>query len=157
MPDLRKFTPLHWILVAVAGVILLAAVASVGRGLGLRWDPFDWTRKRAERAEGQLVIARSDGKARTIEVDGARATTRLVEQAAADQAAAASILHRYALQLEASAHETLPDPDDGADLRSVIGELCDLRPAVCADAGHAAAPGHASGGPAAVPDPGPAR
>ncbi|WP_292066012.1 hypothetical protein [Brevundimonas sp. UBA7664] len=157
MPDLRKFTPLHWILVAIAAVIMLGAVVSFIGGLGFRWDPFNWTLKRAERAESQLVTARSDGAARAAEVSGAQATTRIVEQAAVDRAAATDVVHRYAIHLEASAHDPIPVPDDGADLRSVIGELCGLRPAVCAGHGDATAARAAGDGAPGLPDPRPSR
>ncbi len=154
MPDLRKFTPTHWIMVAVVGVCAIVAVALIAGGLGFRWDPLNLVEKRADRAVAQAGRAKVDSSARRVETAGAQETTRLVERAAADRAAATGIVHRYALQLEAPAHDhPNPIPDDGADLRHVFGQLCELRPTVCADPGHAAAAGDAGDGTPGLPDP----
>lgn len=155
--DVRRFTPTHWLLVAAAAVCAIVAFALVMNGLGFRWDPFNLTERRADRAEAAAATARSDGAARAAESAGAQANTRLVERAASDQAAATEVVHRYAIQLEASAHDPNPSPDDGADLRDVVDQLCGLRPAVCAGHGDAAAARDAGDRPKAVPDPGPAR
>lgn len=155
--DVRRFTPTHWLLVAAAAICALVAVSLVMGGLGFRWDPLNLAERRADRAEAAAAAARSDGAARAAEAAGARANTRLVERAAADQAAATEVVHRYAIQLEASAHDPNPSPDDGADLRDVVDRLCDLRPAVCAGHRDAPAARDARDRPKAVPDPGAAR
>lgn len=156
--DVAAWTPAHWILTAVAVICAVAAFATVAHGLGFRWDPFDQADKRADRAEGKLVTVSRDRDARAVEVAGARDTTRLVEEAAADRAAATDIVNRYARKLEAESHdpEALPTavPDDGDDLRDVIGQLCDLRPASCAGHAAAAPPRDAGDGPRGVSDPG---
>ena len=151
--DVRRFTPAHWILIAVTVVCAIVAFSMVANSLGFRWDPLDLTEKRADRAVADSGRARVEASARRVEAAGAQATTRTVERAAADRAAATEIVHRYALQLETPSHDPNPIPDDGADLRDVFGELCHLRPAVCANPGHAAPAGHAGDGPPVVPDP----
>lgn len=154
MPDPRKFTPTHWIMVAVAGVCAIVAISLVANGLGFRWDPLNLAEKRADGAVAQANRAKVDSSARRVETAGAQETTRLVERAAGDRAAATGIVHRYALQLEAPAHDhPNPIPDDGADLRHVFGQLCELRPAVCSGPGHAAAAGDAGDRPSGLPDP----
>lgn len=159
--DLASWSPTHWILTALAVVCAIAAFFGVISGLGFRWDPFDLVEKRADRAEARLQTTRSDRDARTAEVVGARATTRLVERAAADRAAATDIVNRYAREVEAQTHDPEASatavPDDGSDLRDVIGELCDLRPTVCAGHDRPAPPRDAGDGPRSVPDPGSSR
>tara|TARA_R110000764_G_scaffold113232_1_gene200383 strand:+ start:411 stop:890 length:480 start_codon:yes stop_codon:yes gene_type:complete len=151
--DVRKFTAGHWIMVAVAALCAIVAISLVANGLGFRWDPLNLAEKRADRAVAEADHSRVDASARRAETAGAQATTHLVERAATDRAAATDIVHRYALQLEASSHDPIPIPDDGADLRDVFGELCQLRPPVCSDPGHAAPPGNAGDGAPVVPDP----
>lgn len=151
--DLRTFTPLHWALIAVAVVCVLMAAGSIANGLGFRWDPLNLTEKRADRAVADAGRARVDASARRVETAGAQATTRKVERAASDRAAATEIVHRYALQLEAPSHDPIPIPDDGADLRDVLGELCQLRPAVCSDPGPGAPARDAGDRPRVLPDP----
>ena len=153
----RRLSPVRWILLAVAVVCAVVAFAIVANGLGFRWDPFNLAERRADRAEAAAAAATSNSGARTVEAAGAQDTTRLVERAAGDRAAATEIVHRYAIQLEAPAHDPIPVPDDGADLRAVFGELCQLRPAVCADPGHSAATRSTGDGPAILPDPAAAR
>lgn len=153
----RRLSPVRWILLAVAIVCAIVAFAFVAKGLGFRWDPFNIAERRADRAEAAAAAATSNSGARTIEAAGAQDTTRLVERAAGDRAAATDIVHRYAIQLEAPAHDPIPVPDDGADLRAVIGELCGLRPAACADPGHAATARSSGDGAPILPDPAAAR
>lgn len=160
---LKGFTPAHWILTAIAVLCAVVAFCLVANGLGFRWDPFNSADRkvasadrRAARAEGQAAAARSDSAARSAEAAGARETTRQVERAGQDRAAVDRIVNRYATQIEAT-HETTPVPDDGADLRGVYDELCDLRPSVC-DAAAQPAPARAAGdGPRVLPSPAAAR
>lgn len=153
LSDVRAFTPTHWILMAVAVSCAIVAVFIVANGLGFRWDPLNLVEKRSDRAVASAGRARVDTSARRIEAAGAQTTTRQVERAAADRATATEIVHRYALQLEATTHDPKPIPDDGADLRDVLGELCHLRPAVCSDPGHAASTGVAGDRAPVLPDP----
>jgi hypothetical protein len=153
LSDVARWTPLHWILTGIATLIAIGAVFVVANGLSFRWDPLNLADKRADRAVASAGRARVDASARRVETAGAQATTQKVERAAADRAAATEIAHRYTIQLEAPAHDPMPVPDDGADLRDVFGELCHLRPAVCANPGHTAPAGHAGDGPPVVSDP----
>lgn len=151
--DVARWTPLHWILLGIATVTAIAAVFAVASGLGFRWDPLNLTEKRADRAIASSERIRIDASARRIETAGARATIQRVERAGADRAAATEIVNRYAIQLEAPTNDPNPFHDDGADLRDVFGELCHLRPAVCASPGHAAPAGHAGDSASVVSDP----
>ena len=153
LSDVRRFTPAHWIGVAIAVVCFIVAFALVANGAGFRWDPLNLAGKRADRAVAEAGRAKVEVAARSVEAAGARDTTRRVEEASAERAGATQILNDYAIQLEASDDESIPVPDAGADLRRVFGELCDLRPAVCSDPGHAAASGHAGDGAPGLPDP----
>lgn len=151
LPELSRFTPIHWILTAAAAICFIVAGAQVLGSLGFRWDPFNSAERRAEVAEGKAAVATADAGARAAEASGARQTTRLVEQAAADRAAADAIAHDFALQREAQADATIPLPDDGAALRDAWQRLCDLRPSVCAGHGDAAKARHARERAPAVP------
>ena len=136
--DISGFTPVHWILIAVAVIAFAVVGVQILGGLGFRWDPFNATERRAEVAEGKAAVATADGAARSAEASGARDTTRLIERGATDRAAADAIAHDFALQREAPADETIPLPDDGTALRDSWQRLCDLRPSVCAGHGDAA-------------------
>jgi len=137
--DLARWTPVHWILMAVAVIAFAIVSIQILGGLGFRWDPFNSAERRADVAEGKAAVATADAGARSAEASGARDTTRLVERGATDRAAADAIAHDFALQREAQADETIPLPDDGAALRDAWQRLCDLRPAVCAGHGDAGA------------------
>ncbi len=160
LADVSRFTPTHWILAGIAAVCALVAVVLVLGGFGFRWDPLNLAERsvaradrRADQAETAAVAARSNAAARSAEAAGAQDTTRLVERAGADRAAAGQIATRYATHIEATAHDPTSVPDDGADLRDAFRELCDLRPSVCAAAAPAAPPRDAGDGPRLVPDP----
>lgn len=63
--------------IRTGGIILAIAliglmVFSLGRTLGLRWDPFDLHQRRLERTQDELAEVRSDRLARQAEVEGAR-------------------------------------------------------------------------------------
>ncbi|HAV51589.1 MULTISPECIES: hypothetical protein [unclassified Brevundimonas] len=136
--DVSRFTPVHWILIAGALICFAVAGVQVLGSLGFRWDPFNAAEHRAEVAEGKAAVATADAGARSAEASGARQTTRLVEQAAADREAADAVAHDFALQREAQADDSIPLPDDGAALRDSWQRLCDLRTSVCAGHGDAA-------------------
>ncbi len=55
---------------AVLAVALVIATVAVGRGLGLRWDPFDLSGRRLRAAEAQASIAAADAGARRLEFEG---------------------------------------------------------------------------------------
>lgn len=113
------------LILAVGLALALIAV----RGLGLRWDPFGSQSRRLARAEAQADLARSDARARALEVEGERHA-----RARSDE------LHRQAAAVEASVAHTLtearsaPDANDplpadrGERLRAHDRELCRLAP-----------------------------
>lgn len=139
LSDLRRFTPVHWIMGGVAVLCLIVAAVLVLQDLGFRFDPFRTAERRAARAEAVAATARADAAARGFEVDGARATVRMVQQGADIQAAADRIATRYATEARATADAPLPpDPDRSRRIRDADRGLCDLRPASCA--ARAAAP-----------------
>ena len=135
---MRMLTPLGW-LVLVGAMVILLAVA--GRGVGLRWDPFDLQQRRLEAAQAQATRAESDAEARRLEAAGRD-----------QQAAGLEIHHRQTLAVEratvtavtqARSAEDANDPLDTvrADrLRAHDRELCRLAPDLD---GCAAAPGPA--------------
>ena len=135
---MRALTPLGWLALAGAAILLLAVA---GRGLGLRWDPFDLRQRRLEVAEARETQAGRDAEARRLEA------ARQVQQAARVE-----IHHRQTLAVERvtvsavtqarsaeDANEPL-DPVRADRLRAHDGELCRLAPDLD---GCAAAPGPA--------------
>jgi hypothetical protein len=123
---MRSLTPLGWLAVVGAAVLLLAVA---GRGLGLRWDPFGLQQKRFETAQARAAEAESDVDARRIEAAGQ-----------VRQAARVEIHHRQTLAVQratvaavtqARSAEDANDPLDlvRADrLRAHDRELCRLAP-----------------------------
>jgi len=123
---MRSLTPLGWLALVAAAVLLLAVT---GRGLGLRWDPLDLQQRRLEQADARAAQAESDAEARRIET---------AEQT--QQAARLEIHHRQTLAVEratvaavtqARSADDANDPLDPmrADrLRAHDRELCRLAP-----------------------------
>lgn len=121
---MRTLTPLGWLALIGAAALLLAVA---GRGVGLRWDPFDLQQKRLEAVQAQATQAESDAVARRVEAEGG-----------AQQAARLDIHHRHILAVEratvaavtqARSAEDANDPLDPvrADrLRAHDRELCRL-------------------------------
>lgn len=83
---MRTLTPLGWLALIGAAVLLLAMV---GRGVGLRWDPFDLQQRRLETAQARASQAERDVEARHIEAGGQ-----------VQQAARVEIYHRQTLAVE---------------------------------------------------------
>ncbi|MFA4894383.1 hypothetical protein [Brevundimonas sp.] len=73
---LRALGPLGW---SVAVALALVAVVALGRGLGLRWDPFDLAGRRLAAAETRAVAAGADAEARRLEVEGAAEQARRLD------------------------------------------------------------------------------
>lgn len=123
---MRTLTPLGWLTLVGAAVVLLA---TAGRGLGLRWDPFDLQQRRLETAQARATQAERDAEARRIEAAGQ-----------AQQGIQLEIHHRQTLAVEratvaavtqARSAEDANDPLDPmrADrLRAHDRELCRLAP-----------------------------
>lgn len=122
----RAVAPLGWLAV---GVAVLALVAVVLGGLGFRWDPFDLSRRRADRAEQVAVAARAEAAARTAEAE-----------AQAGQIARLDTAHQSAVTLERVTARSIQDArtaDDAsfplpadrvARLRDHDRELCRIAP-----------------------------
>lgn len=129
---LSDFTPFHWTLAAIAGVCLLAAAYLVLTGIGFRLDPFNWTEARADRAEAAATRANANAAARSAEAAGARHTTRLAEQAAAERAAVDQVATRLETEARTAPDASVPLDTARAD-RLAAGDrrLCDRRPAAC--------------------------
>ena len=123
---MRTLTPLGW-LALVGAVVLLLAIT--GRGLGLRWDPFDLQQRRLETAQARATQAESDADARRIETAGQD-----------EQAARVEIHHRQTLAVEratvaavtqarsAEDANDLLDPVRADRLRAHDHELCRIAP-----------------------------
>lgn len=123
---MRSLTPLGWLAVVAAAILLLAVT---GRGLGLRWDPLDLQQRRLEKADARAAQAESDVEARRIETAGQ-----------AQQAARLEIHHRQTLAAEratVAAVNQARSADDANDpldpvrtdrLRAHDRELCRLAP-----------------------------
>lgn len=123
---LRSLTPLGWLAMILAALAVLAVTLG---GLGFRWDPFDLTRRRADRAEAAADLARSDAAARAAEAEGQAGQVARLDAAHTitrrTQAATTPIL------LEArTAHDAhLPLSSDRLDrLRAHDDELCRIAP-----------------------------
>ncbi|WP_333611563.1 hypothetical protein [Brevundimonas bullata] len=123
---MRTLTPLGRLVLVGVAVLLLALA---GRGLGLRWDPFNLQQRRLEVADARATYAESDAEARRLEAAGQ-----------GRQAARVEIHHRQTLAVQratvaavtqARSAEDANDPLDlvRADrLRAHDRELCRLAP-----------------------------
>lgn len=122
----RTLTPLGWLAVIGAGVLV---VTFAGRGVGLRWDPFDLQQRRLETVEARAIQAESDGEARRLEAAGR-----------VQQAVQVESRHRQILAVERATvaavtqARSAPDANDPLDLvradrlRAHDRELCRLAP-----------------------------
>lgn len=121
-----------WYVAMILAAILLLFLA-VANGAGFRFDPFDRTEKRADRAESAAAFARSDATARSIEAAGSRATVTAVEQTVtrARTASAVAIQHRQQAEEAPDASQALA-PDRLGRLRAADRCLCALSPDQCA-------------------------
>lgn len=123
---LRTLTPLGWLTLTLMGLALCGLMLG---GLGFRWDPFEFTRRRAERAEVAAAQARSEASARAAEAEGQSAQIARLDAAHTlirrTEAATTPIL------LEArTAHDAdLPLSPDRLDrLRAHDDQLCRIAP-----------------------------
>ncbi|NWE54077.1 hypothetical protein [Brevundimonas sp. P7753] len=123
---MRALTPLGWL--ALVGVMVLL-LALAGRGLGLRWDPFDLQQRRLEVADARATYAESDAEARRLEAAGQ-----------GQQAARVEIHHRRTLAVERATVAAVTQARSANDanelldlvradrLRAHDRELCRLAP-----------------------------
>lgn len=123
---MRTLTPLGWLALVGAAVLLLAIV---GRGVGMRWDPFGLQQRRLEVAQARMTQAESDAEARRVEAAGQAEQTRRVEihhhqTLAVERATVAAVTQARSAE---DANERL-DPVRADRLRAHDRELCRLAP-----------------------------
>lgn len=123
---MRTLSPLGWL---AGGVVALIGLVLVLGGLGFRWDPFDLSRRRIERAEQSA--ARSEAVARSRQAEAAGQAGQLARLDAALQTTRS--LDRAtdrSIQTARDADDAdLPIPSARAErLRDHDRELCRLAP-----------------------------
>ena len=123
---MRTLTPLGWLALIGTAVLLLAIV---GRGVGMRWDPFGLQQRRLEVAQARMTRAESDAEARRVEAAGQAEQTRRVEihhrqTQAVERATVAAVTQARSAEY---ANELL-DPVRADRLRAHDRELCRLAP-----------------------------
>lgn len=125
----RTLTPWGWGL-SLAVVLVIAVV--VGRGVGLRWDPFDLAVRRLEAAQTRAETLDRDVAARRLEVEGAQAQARRTTRHHQTLNAVAATTARTLERTEQGDDAEIPLEADRADrLRGHDRELCKLSPTVC--------------------------
>lgn len=136
---LRALTPLGWL---AAGIASLMTVALVLAGLGFRWDPFDLSRRRAERAEASAGQARADAAARSAEAEGQTGQVARLDAALVTARRLDTVTTRSTLEAKEADDADQPLADDRRDrLRAHDDELCRLAP----ELGGCAAPADPAG------------
>ena len=123
---MRSLTPLGWLAVVGAAVLLMAVA---GRGLGLRWDPFGLQQSRLEKAQARAAQAEHDAEARRIETAGqaqqaARLENHYRQTLAVERATVAAVTQARSAE---DANDPL-DPVRADRLRAHDRELCRLAP-----------------------------
>lgn len=126
---LRLLSPVGW---AVTAVMIVVAVVLLGRGVGLRWDPFGFGARRLDRAEQQASVATAEARARSLEADAVAEQARRLEQRhqqAVDLARVTAVAEAAAR----TAHDsrTPLDPARADRIRAHDRELCRLAPSLC--------------------------
>lgn len=139
---LRTLTPLG---LGAAAVVLIVVVLIVGRGLGFHWDPLGLGARRLAAAEQLVGAAAADAQARRLEVEGAEAGTRRLEQHHQQAVGLARVTAAAGAKARNAHDSDLPlDAGRAARLRDHDRELCGLAPAVC-DAAPTDAPAGGAG------------
>ncbi|MGW8706068.1 hypothetical protein ACWGLL_12140 [Brevundimonas sp. NPDC055814] len=132
----------------LVGLAILLLILGLG-AVGLRFDPFDLTAKRADRAEAAAHASADDAGARRIEAAGAADTVQRIDRITVQIRAADAIAHQTALSAQEAPDANSPvDPARLDRLQLADRQLCELRPALCPDP--AAPAGHAGPGPAGL-------
>lgn len=122
----RSLSPAGWTALIVVLAIVCAVVLG---GLGFRWDPFDLSRRRAERAEQATMQAQAEALAWTAEAQGqagqvARLDAALRTTRSLDRATTLSIQ-----EARTADDADLPLSTDRADrLRDHDRQLCRIAP-----------------------------
>ncbi|UQV19215.1 hypothetical protein MU852_05215 [Brevundimonas albigilva] len=141
-----------WIAGGVTALVLLSALLG---GLGLRWDPLGFDRRRLERAEAGAALGRAEADARRLEAQGAADQMRRLDQFHQREATVGQVTAAALDQARSAADAHQPLETDRADrLRRHDGELCGIAPDLDGCAGAA---GPAGSGDAAVRPGDPAR
>lgn len=137
---LRTLTPIGWLaLLAALGM----AIAIVGHGVGLRWDPFGVAGRRLARAEATAAAARSEAMARSLETGGMADQGRRLEHLHQQTVAVERTTALAAAQARSAHDASTPlDPARADRLVRHDRELCRITPDICAPA----APDAAAGG-----------
>lgn len=128
----------------VGGLLALVALVLALGALGFRFDPFDWTAKRAAAAEATAEVRADDAQARGEEVAAERELAIAVDarQRTIDRIEDKTHALDLATAADTAVDQALP-PSLAARLREHDDFLCELRPAVCA----ASAPAGGDAGP----------
>ena len=126
---LRALTPWGWGLMLLS-VVVLAGV--VGRGLGLRWDPFDLAGRRLEAAQTRAETLDRDLAARRLEAEGSQAQAQRAQRHHQTLNVVAATTARTLERTEqADDAEILLETDRADRLGDHDRQLCRLAPAVC--------------------------
>ncbi|MDI6623463.1 MAG: hypothetical protein QME55_01925 [Brevundimonas sp.] len=129
---IRVLTPVGW---AILAVTLVVAIAAVGHGLGLRWDPFDMTGRRLRTAEARASIAAADAGARRLEAEGMADQARRLDHLHQQSVAVERMTALAAAQARSAHDASHPlDPARADRLHRHDRELCRLTPALCGPA-----------------------
>ncbi|MBX9460309.1 MAG: hypothetical protein KL785_03585 [Brevundimonas sp.] len=124
--------PSGWIVPAVALAVLVIAV---GHGLGVRWDPFDLSGRRARAAEARAAVAAADAGARRFESEGMAGQARRLEHLHQQAVTVARETAAAAAQARSASDASIPlDPARADRLLRHDRELCRLAPAACGPA-----------------------
>lgn len=143
---MRALRSWSWVIV---GLVAVGLVLAAGRGLGLRWDPFDLQGRRLEAARSRAVAAEADAHARRAERDGDRMVSRETEAVRQTEIEVGRVTATAIQQArEADDADTPLAPDRVRRLDDHDRELCRHAPALCARAGAAEPAGR---GDAALP------
>lgn len=126
---LRLLSPVGWV---VAVVVIVSAVVLLGRGAGLRWDPFGLGARRLEQAEQQASVATAEARARSLEAEAVVEQARRLEQQH-QQAVDLARVTAVAGAAARTAHDsrTPLDPARVDRIGAHDRELCRLAPTLC--------------------------
>jgi len=126
---LRVLSPWGW---GVVLAVVLVLMVVIGRGVGLRWDPFGLAERRLEATQTRAETLDRDLAARRLEVEGEQTQARRVARHHQTMNAVAATTARTLERTEqADDAEILLEADRADRLRDHDRELCRLAPEVC--------------------------